>query len=77
MLLNEVKEKQVEVHDDKEMRIDIDLSEETLKSYKYFKRLVHTPFFLDRGSAAKTLITQYRQLRRLGNVVIYPSEKIW
>ena len=32
---------------------------------QYFKRLVPTPFFLDRGSAAKTLITQYRQLRRL------------
>ena len=40
---------------------------------RYFKRLVPPPFFLDRGSAAKTLIThtkktsitQYRQLRRL------------
>ena len=32
----------------------------------YFKRpgRPHS-FFLDRGSAAKTLITQYRQLRRL------------
>ena len=32
----------------------------------YFKRPGHPhSFFLDRGSAAKTLITQYRQLRRL------------
>ena len=36
MLLNEVKEKQVGVHDDEEMRIDIDFSEETLKSYKFY-----------------------------------------
>ena len=32
LLLNEVKEKQVGVHDE-EMRIDIDFSEETLKSF--------------------------------------------
>ena len=36
LLLNEVKEKQVGVHDDEEMRIDIDLSEETLKSYTFY-----------------------------------------
>ena len=35
LLLNEVKEKQVGVHDE-EMRIDIDFSEETLKSYKFY-----------------------------------------
>lgn len=36
LLLNEVKEKQVGGHDDEEMRIDIDFSEETLKSYKFY-----------------------------------------
>ena len=33
LLLNEVKEKQVGVHDDEEMRVDIDFREETLKSF--------------------------------------------
>lgn len=36
LLLNEVKEKQGGVHDDEEMRVDIDFREETMKSYKFF-----------------------------------------
>ena len=42
LLLNEVKEKQVGVHDDEEMRIDIDFSEETLKSYKFYGPIIFT-----------------------------------
>ena len=41
LLLNKVKEKQVGVHDE-EMRIDIDLSEETLKSYKFYGPIIFT-----------------------------------
>jgi len=40
----------------------------TLRTTNYFKRISNASsplLFLDRGSAAKTLITQYRQLRRL------------
>ena len=46
-------------------------------------REIQTPrphsFFLDRGSAAKTLITQYRQLRRLikNRIKIKQINKIW
>ena len=42
LLLNEVKEKQVGVHDDEEMRVDIDFREETLMSYKFFGPSIFT-----------------------------------
>ena len=42
LLLNEVKEKQVGVHDDDEMRVDIDFREQTMKSYKFFAPSIFT-----------------------------------
>ena len=42
LLLNEVKERQVGVHDDEEMRVDIDFREETMKSYKFFGPSIFT-----------------------------------
>lgn len=42
LLLNEVKEKQVGVHNDEEMRVDIDFREETMKSYKFFGPSIFT-----------------------------------
>jgi len=37
LLLKEVKDKQVGHHEDDEMRVDIDFSEENVKSYKFFE----------------------------------------
>ena len=42
LLLNEVKEKQVGVHDDEEMRVDIDFREETMTSYKFYGPTIFT-----------------------------------
>lgn len=57
LLLNKVKEKQVGVHDE-EMRIDIDLSEETLKSYKFYGPIIFTycqDLFVFGGKNVRTL----------------------
>ena len=53
------------------------------ESWRRSREVFQTPrphsFFLDRGSAAKTLITQYRQLRRLikNRIKIKQINKIW
>ena len=49
---------------------EVDLAAEPPRAVKPREIQMPRPhyFFLDRGSAAKTLITQYRQLRRLTHV---------
>lgn len=42
LLLYEVKEKQVGVHDIEEMRTDIDFSEDNLKLYKFYEPNIFT-----------------------------------
>ena len=66
LLLNEVKEKQVGVHDDEEMRIDIDFSEETLKSYKFYGPNIFTycqDLFVFIGKNVRALIDRRRCCR--------------